>query len=67
VAALGLALAVAAVLCTWVFVGTTARADGRNGGTSRITRRSGGWALAAVVCSVVGVCLLLASVVRLWL
>jgi hypothetical protein len=53
----------AAVVCTWVFVGSAARADG--GGTWRAV--AGGAALAAVSGAVVGVVLLVAHVVGLWL
>jgi hypothetical protein len=56
-----------ALICTWVFVGTTARTDGRSGGTSRISRRSGWWLAAGFALSVVSVSLLVAAVVRLWL
>lgn len=63
----GLALIVGAVLCSWLFVGTAARADARGGGTSRITRRSRAWLLAAVALSVVGMALIAAHVVGLWL
>lgn len=64
---LGLGCLAAAVVCSWVFVGTTARADVRGGGTSRISRRAGGWLLAALLLSAVGFGLIGSHVVGLWL
>jgi hypothetical protein len=63
----GLVLVGAAVVCAWVFVGTTARADARAGAPTRVSRRSGGWLAGALVLVVVGVGLLIRHVVGLWL
>ncbi len=63
----GVGCIVAAFVAAWLFIGTQVRADRRGGGTSRVTRRSGWWLLASVALSAVGVALLIAHVVGLWL
>jgi hypothetical protein len=57
----------AGVLCTWLFVGTTARADARAGGTAPVGRWPRRWLLAGLGCGAFGVALLMAHVVGAWL
>lgn len=66
---LGIVGLVAAVLCSWGFVGATARADARiplGGGSSTFRGAPRVWALAAGAVAVASVVVLAVDVVRGW-